>query len=270
MSRRPRGRTCVNTAAPHRPTEEDDTPPPRDQWFLSFDCATKSFAFALVRVRLPGPAFLAKVGALAAAVRAGDGAGTLALAQQLDDEARAFFHLEGGGAADLVPGTPDKEIHTVPRVAAVVAYLGGAVAQALEAARANGCPAPDSPALNVPIEFQMAANFKSRAVAVTLLTYYAGAHCFLVGPALKNKVWFPSAPRIRHCFYAAKYKNLYNANKHHSRDLYFEHLCRLFGHAQGGVPAKIPRQWQADFADAVTQVLGFLAFGDQENAAERF
>lgn len=247
-----------------------DAAAPRDQWYLSFDCATKSFAHALVRVRAPGPGLPAKAAALAAAYRAGDGPGALALARELDAETLGCFHLAGGAAADLVPGKKDQAIPTVERVGATVAYVRGPVAALLADAAADGCPAFDSPALNVAVEFQMGANAPARTVATVLLTHYADAHTFLVGPAYKNKLWYSSAPKIRHCYYAERYQSLYTANKNHSKDLYFDHLCPAFGHDRGGALARVPRRLRKDFADCITQVLGFLAYGDLENAAEKF
>ena len=77
-------------------------------WFLSFDCATKSFAWALVRIRSPdvirralgdlSPALaeatakkdVAKLAELSTAIR------------RLDAESRGCFELHAGGAADLL------------------------------------------------------------------------------------------------------------------------------------------------------------------------
>jgi hypothetical protein len=274
MSRRPAD--CRATSADGPAPAADglaptgSVPPLRDQWFLSFDCATKSFAYALIRVRIPSPGLPAKAAALAAAVAAGDGATALALARELDAETLSCFHLAGGAAMDLVPGKKDSEIPSVERVGAAVAHLKGPIADLLAAAAADGCPAYDSPALHVAVEFQMGPNAPARTIATVLLTHYSSAHTFLVGPAYKNKLWYASAPELRHCFYVERYKSLYTANKNHSKDLYFNHLGPTFGHDKGGALAGVPHRLRKDFADCVTQVLGFLAYGDIEKAAEKF
>jgi hypothetical protein len=246
-------------------------PPPRqDRWFLSFDCATKSFAFALLRVRGLDPEAPAQAAALAAAAKAGDMATALGLAQDIDDMSRGCLHLAAGGAADLVPGKKNNEIPTVERVRAAMAYLQGPVARALEAAAPEGCPARDSPELYVAVEFQMGPNAPARAIAIVLLTHFANARVFLVGPAYKNKLWYPSRPDLRHCHFIERYQTLYTANKNHAKEMYFDHIAPTFGHTEGPVLKSIPVRLRKDFADCVMQVLGFLAYGDLEKAAEKF
>lgn len=244
--------------------------PPRDRWFLSFDCATKSFAFALLRVREPDPGLPARAAALVAAVEAGDAPAAMRIARDLDGETREGLRLAAGAAVDLVPGKKDKEIPTVERVGAAMEYLRGPVAKALEAAAADGCPAWDSPELNVAVEFQMGPNAPARTIAIVLLTHFANAHTFLVGPAYKNKLWYPSRPDLRHCYFVERYKTPYAANKNHAKALYFDHIGPTFGHHEEAVLRGIPVRLRKDFADCVMQVLGFLAYGDLEKAAEKF
>jgi hypothetical protein len=274
MSRRPSIQSAPPAASQTRDVTPDTGPAhaarPRDRWFLSFDCATKSFAFALLRVRDPDPGIVPKAEALAAAVRAGDAPGALAIAREMDAETRGYLHLAAGGAVDLVPGKKDKDIPTVERIGAAIAYLRGTVACALAAAAADGCPPPDSPDLNVAVEFQMGPNAPARTIAVVLLTYFSDANTFMVGPAYKNKLWYPSRPDLRHCFFVERYSSLYTANKNHSKELYFDHLAPTFGHDRGGALEGVPVRLRKDFADCVTQVLGFLAYGDLEKAAEKF
>lgn len=280
MSRRPpiqsaapaatQRRSVSDTAPDTGPAHAANATRPRDRWFLSFDCATKSFAFALLRVRDPDPGIVPKAEALAAAVKAGDAPGALALAQEMDAETREYLHLAAGGAVDLVPGKKDKDIPTVERIGAAMAYLRGTVASALAAAAADGCPPPDSRHLNVAVEFQMGSNAPARTIAVILLTHFSDANTFMVGPAYKNKLWYPSRPDLRHCHFVERYSSLYTANKNHSKELYFDHISPTFGHDQGSALEGVPVRLRKDFADCVTQVLGFLAFGDLEKAAEKF
>lgn len=232
-----------------------------DRWFLSFDCATKSFAFALIRIRDPAEA----LAAAAAAAQKGPEE-LFAAIRALDAETRACFHVAAGAAVDLVPQKKDKDIPTVERVRAVKEYLEGPVAAALAAAAADGCPGGGTRALHVAVEFQMGVNAPARTVAAVLVAHYARADVFLVGPALKNKLWYPARPDIRHCFFVERYAKLYDANKAHAKALYFDHIAPLFGHSDYGVPPPLRK----DFADSVVQVLGFLAFGDLEKAAEKF
>ena len=90
---------------------------PSDRWYLSIDCATKSFAWALLRVR-DGEALRPALTALAAADTPDAIRAAFAVA---DLESKALLHLAAGGAADLVPGKKDAAIPAVERVRAVVA-----------------------------------------------------------------------------------------------------------------------------------------------------
>lgn len=244
--------------------------PPADEWYLSFDCATKSFAFSLLRIRPPPADLPETLGQVLTAAKAGDLAAMTKAAAAADAATRDCFLLAGGGAVDLVPGKKDRDIPTVERVRAAVAYLEGPVAEALAAAAADGCPPADSPRLNVPVEFQMGPNAPARTIATVLLTHYARANVFLVGPAYKNKLWYPARPDLRHCHFVEKYSTLYTANKNHAKELYFDHIAKVYGHDKGKVLAKIPTKLRKDFSDTVVQVLGFRAFGDIERAAEKF
>jgi hypothetical protein len=241
-----------------------------DDWYLSFDCGTKGFAYSLLRIRRPS-GLAAAIAGIQAAVEAGDFAEAGRRARAADAVARGWLHLAGGGGVDLVPGKKDREISTVERVRAVVAYLDGPVAAALAAAAAEGCPPADSPRLHVPVEFQPGANAPARTVAAVLLTRYEKASVFLVGPALKNKLWYPARPDLRHGHFVAKHVSLYVANKNHTKSLYFDHIAKLCGHDVGHVAPRIPANKRADFADTVLQVLAFRIYGGgPAQAAERF
>jgi len=238
-------------------------------WFLSFDCATKSFAFALLRVdeALAREGLSPKAAALAAWLRGDksspppEGGG-----EELDVATRGAFHLAGGGAAALVPGTPAAKIPTVERVRAVQAYIRGPVREALTAAAAEGCPPPDSRRLHVLIEYQLGSNSRARTVSSVLLSEYSAASICLVGPALKNKVSFRARPDLAHARFIQKYTTLYAANKNHTKATYFEFLAPLFDHKD----LKIPARLKTDFSDCVMQVLGLLGWGDIQAAATRF
>jgi hypothetical protein len=231
----------------------------RGRWFLSFDCATKSFAFALLRV---GGSNVEKA---AAALR---GNNPLAALRDLDRETRDSFLLAGSGAADLVPGKADKKIASVERVRAVLAYLRKNVADALTyAQKTYGCPSANSFDLYVAVEYQMGANAPARTVANVLLTEYASANVFFVGPALKNKVKCPARPDLQHCHFIEKYGSQYTANKKHTKALYFDYIAPLYGHV---VDLSVTPSLRKDFADCVMQVLGLLEHGDVQKASLKF
>lgn len=263
--RRPAGEAA---AAP------EETPPGAggEWWVLSFDCATKSFAYALLRLRSPARALEGlppPAAALAAWLRSppprpppppgGDA--------ELGAALRAAFHLAAGGAADLAPGQPDAAVPTVARIRALQAYLRGPVRAALAAARAEGCPAPESPALHVAVEYQMGANARARTVAAALVAEYSAASVCLVGPSLKNRVAFPGRPDLAHARFVEKAGTPYAANKNHTKAVYLGYLAPLYGHRR---PEALARRHEADFSDSVMQALGLLGWGDLAAAGGRY
>lgn len=226
-------------------TGRGEFPPPK--WFLSFDPATKSFAWSLLRVWEPPPGF---------AARLADPRADPAWARRAVRRLATGFHLAAGGTADLVPGVDNRKIPTVRRTRALKKYLREVVLPALAAA--EGCPGPDDPALNVIVEFQMGANAKSRIVAHDLVYAFAGANVFHLDAHLKNRVRFADRRDLDHCMFLERYSSSYNANKAHAAAAYFDHLAPLFRH-----PTLPTVKHKKDFADTVMQVLGYLYFGDR-------
>jgi hypothetical protein len=139
------------------------------EYFLSFDAATKTLAFALLsldragvgplrerleylkglRARLqsaaPGPDFDAALEMLDAA------------AEELAEDSRALVRLHAGDVSDLFPDRADKSISEQERIKAVRDYVDALVRPALESI--GGAP------VRVFIEFHPAAWCKSRVSA---------------------------------------------------------------------------------------------------------
>jgi hypothetical protein len=249
---------------------------PRPRWFLSFDCATKTFAFGLVRVdaeaiRAGGPGLRARARAAEEVLRrAGELAGvdpararalvaTVALAvAAMDAEARGYFCLADGEAVDLFPGRSDDDIPTVERVRAVARYVAARVRPAV--AR----HVPPGERHRVLVEYQMGPNAPARTVATALVTLFADDDVVIVGPSLKNKV--AVCDEGQYYRFAERYARAYDANKAHTK-YNFARLEAAFG---SGIPASRPPGLRGHIADSVMQVLGHLAHGDEEKAALLF
>ena len=247
------------------------------KWYLSFDCATKSLAFCLLAINFQK--ISKKESILLSAQTAADNyikalqennkeetekwALTFA---KLRIEARESVRFVAGQVKDLFPGRPDKSIKTIERVRAVKKFVKNCVIPVINAASQEGCPSTSAPELNVVIEFQFGANAKSRLVKYVLITIFSECNVFIVGPSLKNKVWFPEDIKSKQCFFLEKYAKPYGANKAHA--LYcFEHLEKLF---KWDVPTLDSPQFKKDLADSCMQVIGFLKYGKQENAHMAF
>jgi hypothetical protein len=242
-------------------------------WHLSFDCATKTFAFSLSRVDLSGLAALrARASAAAELLRrteallaAGDAAGCARLlatlepaAVQLEADTAQLVRLADGETVDLFPGRADDSIPTVERIKGVARYVAERVRPAVERHAAGE-------RLRVVVEFQMGPNARARAVAAALIALFAESDTIIVGPSLKNKV--ATCEAGRYCHFAQKYSTAYSANKAHT--IYnFGVIERVFGTS---IPETRPASLRGHIADSFMQVLGYLMYGpDEKNLADYF
>ena len=245
--------------------KEYDTMADLPQWFLGFDCATKTFAFSLSRVDLPGfatarPALEGRLATLRAALAAAerDGA-TRAQCEALSAhiaralaEARSFVRIVDGETVDLCPGQRDADVGTVDRLRAVARYVAGRVRPSMRAA--DGRP------IRVLIEYQLGANARARAVAAALVTLFADEDVFIIGPTLKNRV--ATCEAGRYCHFAARYASTYTANKAHAK-FNFAQFEAAFG-------TEIPPQaagLRGHIADSFLQVIGHLVHGKNDESA---
>ena len=104
------------------------------------------------------------------------------------------------------------------------------------------------------IEYQMPPNLSSRGISEQLVFHYTGyAFRFLVGPSIKNTVYFN--PNIKHEVFLGKYMNRYTANKAHTKTN-LKYWATIYGklHLINHIPARN----LDDAADAFMQILGWL------------
>lgn len=251
-------------------------------WYLSFDCATKTFAYCLLafdpeRYKREGAQHKADVKALVAQLReltaeiqkaqalsrspklVNDstlGQAALArwqkkcecLAGAVTRSAQAIdrmLYLAECATVDLAPDVPDKEVHTVPRIRAVVDYARTHIEPIL----AERLGPHDT--LIVLIEYQMGPNSPARIVADALITFYIERDVRLVGPGLKNSIALCGGGR--YCHFAEKYATCYSANKAHT--LY--NFCHFLEQTQTTIST--PKKLWGHIADAFAQVIGYVS-----------
>ena len=240
-------------------------------WYLSFDCATKTFAFSLSRIDVAAirggmRAYRSRLGAARELVRRveghlarGEAGAARALGESarraveaLDRETRALIRIADGETVDLFPGVPDRAIKEVPRVRAVARYVAARVRPAMAAL------IPPGETYCVLVEFQMALNAHSPAVAAALVALFAEEDVREVGPSLKNKMAL--GPTGRYGLFTARYAKTYDANKAHAR-----HNFELMEAAVGtAIPPSAP-ELRGHIADSFMQVLGYLCYGKGED-----
>ncbi len=243
-------------------------------WFLSFDCATKSFAYSLVEILLDEVgecrAKLAtckeRLLAICEELRkargseSGTTATLAALAKEvaaLDAQTRRLVRVAAGETVDLFPGRKDGDIRTPERLKAVARFVEDRV-KPLAARLAGGADRFD-----VAIEFQMGANARTRAVAAGLVALFFRNRTFFVGPSLKGRICL--GPGLHHGDFCEKYASSYTASKKHAL-ANFKKLETMFC---SELPTMSDDK-KGHIADSVLQVLAHQRYGDQLSAELHF
>jgi hypothetical protein len=235
-----------------------DPEPEANRFFLGFDCATKTFAYGLVEIdcaafRAAEKALAARLAALTAGLeKRGDLAALTSAAAALDRDTRAFFRIIDGGVVDLFPGRADSSVSTTERLKAISRLVETVIRPSVAAA------VPAGALLSVLVEFQMGQNARTRAVAAALIALFHRDNVFLVGPSLKNRVYFTEEGR--YCYFIQRYKTTYAANKNHAK-FNFAYLERLFGTK---IPPTRPAGLRGHIADSIMQIVGFLMYGPDQ------
>lgn len=225
------------------------------RWFLGFDCATKTLAFSLFSIDFEG--YKAnKIKLWEDLAKAVDGKLSVREIKALDKESKKFVVFADGEVKDLFPGRPDASIHTVERIKALADYVNDRILPSI-AQHATSPP-------EVVVEFQMGPNAPARTIAAAIIALFHKSKVYIVGPTLKNKMWF--CEKGKYCYFVQKYKTTYCANKAHAA-FNFSYLETLFGTK---IPSTKPTNLRGHIADSVMQVFGHLRYGNDETPEMQF
>lgn len=152
------------------------------KYTLSFDVATKSFAYVLFT-----------------------GINTSTIKDGILDIEKMDIQIIDGNVIDIIPGKKIKEVDDITRTKALWDTLH------------NKIQYPDDfneTTASIKIEFQLGQNVKSNIIYDQTIMYYATYDIEKVGPSLKNQICFSDDLRIQR-FYE-KYSDIYKANKMHT------------------------------------------------------
>lgn len=220
------------------------------KWFLSFDCATKTFAYILVKINFDY--LYADVNELLKIVNHIKSKidqncfdnDLISILNKIDIKTKNAIEIITGNCIDLIPGISNKDITTVERIKIVSNYTKKEIYPIIK-----DIPNDD---LSVLVEFQMSHNTQSKVVSIALLSLFSEYDLHLVNPSLKNKIYFTELGK--YCYFIEKYKNTYDANKKHA--LYnFKEFEKIFNQN-----IDIKDKLKGHIADSFMQILGHILY----------
>ncbi len=220
------------------------------KWYLSFDCATKTFAFILLKINfdqlfVDTKKIIEILNYVRKKIELNENLEeVLTIMNKLNNKTKYAIEIITGNCIDLIPGISNKDIDTVKRVKIVSNYVKQNILPLIK-----DIPIDD---LNVLVEFQMSHNTQSKVVSIVLLSLFSEYELHLVNPSLKNKIYFTEEGR--YCYFIEKYKNSYDANKKHA--LYnFKEFERLFDQK-----INVSDKLKGHIADSFMQVIGHIMY----------
>lgn len=245
----------------------------RPKWHLSFDCATKTFAFSLSYVNFDAyhcsksriHTSISAVKILMERAKEAINIKNIPLLKKivneldpiltaLDQETKNFIQIKDGEMIDLFPGRDDDSIYSIERIRGVVNYVEKRIKPCILK------EFPPAEKLRIVIEFQMGYNSKARAVANALITLFSKDDIIIVGPSLKNKI--SASSDGKYCYFAERYKSSYYANKAHAK-YNFAKIEEVFG---SNVPKSKKESDRGHIADSFMQVIGYIVHGCNEDS----
>lgn len=217
--------------------------------FLSFDVATKTLAYCIVKVPKDLTDELQYINKQVSQLSEITDQKmrwyrTYAMTKRL----RNFITVIDGSVDNLIPDKKDADISEVERIKAFVNHFKNNLQPKLTELGLG----PDN--TTILIEHQMSPNFKARAISNAIVAMFYEYDTHIVKPILKNRI---NLTKDGHWVnFVKQYSTLYAANKKHA--IYnFELLCNEINVPKSLIFSKTQI---SHVSDAFMQVLGFLRF----------
>jgi hypothetical protein len=221
-----------------------------EKYFLSFDCATKTFAFILIKINFKYLFVDTKqirkiLNQIISDLKKNNyNDKMLDIINTLDNNTKNAIQIITGNCVDLVPNIANKDINTVDRIKIMVKYVKDEIFPLIKDIKNED--------LCVLVEFQMSHNTQSKIISIALLTLFAEYELCLVKPCLKNKIYLTNEGQYYN--FIKKYNNNYTANKQHA--LYnFKEFERIFDQN-----INISDKLKGHIADSFMQILGYIVY----------
>ena len=210
--------------------------------YLSFDVATKSLAFSVVKLPTDIPKEFNQIRNQIEEIT------EESQIQAIHDRVKSFITIMDGSVDNLVPDKKDKDISEVERLRALIGYYKTKLLPMMTIHELT----PENTVIL--IEYQMSPNFKARTICSGLITLLYEYEIHIVKPILKNRINL--TPDGHWINFVKKYKTLYTANKKHA--IYnFEWMIQRFTIAEN---LKFTKTQISHVADAFMQTIGFVKF----------
>lgn len=217
------------------------------RYYLSFDCATKTFAYVLVKINLTY-LFLNfnEIKQVLDFVKS-DPNKYKGLIEKITDITSTTIQIIHADCIDLFPNVPDKDIDTVNRIKTMTTYVKTHIYPLITDIETDK--------LDIVIEFQMSYNTQSKIISIGLISLFTDYSVYLVNPSLKNKIYLSDSSKHNH--FIDKYKSNYTANKAHAL-----HNFKLFEEIFDQT-ISLSNSVKGHVADAFLQILGLILHSPQ-------
>lgn len=215
-------------------------------YYLSFDCATKTFAYSLSYVNLNINHIKNMLKDLIQEIQNCVNIQEFRrILQECYSKIKvSIIYLIDGAVVDFFPDIPDNKINTVDRIQKMSNYIKDIIIPKIN----------DINDIEIFIEFQMGSNHKARMISSALIAIFSKYKVRLINPSLKNKVYVTEEGKHKH--FIKKYTNLYSANKEHAK-YNFALIENIF---KSNIP-QTKKNERGHIADSFMQVLGYLLYG---------
>lgn len=208
------------------------------KYYLSFDCATKTFTYVLVKVNHTYLSIDFK--SIMKCIHLFDDN----VLNKINYIADNTIQIMEAKCIDLFPNVSNKTISTVDRIKRMVEYVKANIYPKIQDI--------DKDDIVVIIEFQMSHNTQSKVIAISLITLFTDYNVQLIHPTLKNKVALSNEGN--YAYFIEKYNNNYTANKEHA--LYNFKLFEItFNQYQN-----YSNTMKKNIADAFLQIFGLILY----------
>jgi hypothetical protein len=218
-------------------------------YYLSFDCATKTFAYSLSYVNIDSISIIKSlvdtINPNNAVFENNINEYNIITVDNFRNFKSQIINLIDGEVIDFFPKIPDNKIDNVERIKKISNYVKEVIFPKIKDIKIDN--------IEIFIEFQMGSNHKARMISSALIALFSSYVVRLIHPSLKNKVYTCEDGKHKH--FIKKYSNLYTANKEHSKYNFFI-IEKIFS---SSIPSTNKND-RGHIADSFMQVLGYLLY----------